>query len=816
MLERLEDRTVLSAPSLAYSSYLPGIGYAAAADSSGNLYVTGNAGSGMATTPGAFQTSGSGVFVAKLSPTTNQVIYATYLGTNDSNASNVAGVGIAVDAAGDAYVTGIAGSSFPTTSNAAFPTTNATYNGFFAELNPSGSGLIYSTYLPNAATNADVSLGEPGGIAVDSSGNAYLTGAAVAGLPTTSGAFQTSFQSTSTTNAYFAKIDPNLSGQASLVYATYLGGTGQDQGTSIAIDGAGKAYVAGDTTSTNFPTTAGAFQTAYSSRGLPPRPYSGTAVGNAFVAKLDPSLSGSASLVYSTYLGVFDGYVSELTAVIDVPTEKTGPAIAVNSSGNAYVAGATNSILFPTTSGAFQTSPPTPNGSYHGGDENAFVSELNATGSGLVYSTYLGGNDQDGAFGLALDSQGNAYVTGWTRSTTFPTVNPIQAHNAGGTDAWNAPAADVFVTAVNSSGSGLLFSTYLGDTNNDFGNGSAIDSANNIYVLGETSSSSFPTTAGAWQSAGSGFVSKITAAVAPAGSLGVTGFPSAITAGAAGTVTVTAESASGGTNTGYAGTVHFTSSDPQAVLPADYTFTTADQGTHTFAVTLDTAGTQSIAVTDATNSFTGSQTGITVTPAAASTFRLTGYPSPTNAGLAGNFTATALDPYGNLATGYAGTVHFSSSDPLAVLPADYTFTGADQGVHTFTATLKKAGTQSLTATDTATGSIAGSQAGIAVKPAAASTFSISAPASVTHGVAFTITVTALDAYGNVATGYTGKVHFTSSDGTAILPANYTFTANDAGVHTFVNKTTLKKRGTQTVTITDSADGLAASVSINVV
>ncbi len=195
---------------------------------------------------------------------------------------------------------------------------------------------------------------------------------------------------------------------------------------------------------------------------------------------------------------------------------------------------------------------------------------------------------------------------------------------------------------------------------------------------------------------------------------------------------------------------------------------------------------------------------------------VTGFPSATTAGAASAFTVTVQNLDGSTATSHAGTVHFSSSDPRAVLPADYTFTAADQGVHAFSAILKTAGSRSLTATDTVTGRIAGSEAGIVVNPAAASLLVISAPSSVTHGVAFSLTLTVADAYGNVVTGYVGTVHFTSSDSTAALPANYTFTAGDAGVHTFVNKTTLRKRGTRSITVTDTHNsGLTASINTSV-
>jgi hypothetical protein len=295
----------------------------------------------------------------------------------------------------------------------------------------------------------------------------------------------------------------------------------------------------------------------------------------------------------------------------------------------------------------------------------------------------------------------------------------------------------------------------------------------------------------------------------------VAGFPSPITAGVAGSFTVTALDSSGSVMTGYTGMVHFTSSDARAWLPADYTFTAADQGVHTFSATLKTAGTQALTVTDRTNtSGTGTQAGITVTTAAVSYFTVAGFPSATTAGDSHSFTITARDLYGNVVAGYSGTVHFTSSDVQAVLPGNYTFTAADQGAHTFSATLKTAGYQSLTARDTA-GAIAGSQY-VTVNAAAARRLVLSAPTSVNANTAFSLTVTVVDAYGNVVTGYTGTLSFSSSDAMANLPKKYTFTAADRGVHTFTNLR-LKKQGKQTVTVTDTLDSsITGSAIVNVV
>jgi hypothetical protein len=283
----------------------------------------------------------------------------------------------------------------------------------------------------------------------------------------------------------------------------------------------------------------------------------------------------------------------------------------------------------------------------------------------------------------------------------------------------------------------------------------------------------------------------------------VSGFPSATTAGVAGTFTVTAENADGTTATGYTGTVHFSSSDGQAVLPADYTFTAADAGVDAFSATLKTAGTQSITAADATTfGLTGTDGAITVNAAAASTMTVSGFPSPITAGLAGNFTVTLKDAYGNIANGYTGTVRFTSSDAKAVLPANYTFTAADAGVHAFSAALKTAGTESITAADMAIASLTAPESGIVVSAAAASQFILAAPSSVSAGVPFSLSIKVEDAYGNVVTGYTGTVHFTSTDSRATLPANYTFTAADKGVHTFTGLI-LRKSGNQKITIIDT-------------
>jgi subtilisin family serine protease len=290
---------------------------------------------------------------------------------------------------------------------------------------------------------------------------------------------------------------------------------------------------------------------------------------------------------------------------------------------------------------------------------------------------------------------------------------------------------------------------------------------------------------------------------AAARSLSIAGYPASDTAGVAHGITVTALDPYGNVATGYVGTLAFSSSDGRAVLPAHYTFTAADAGTHTFPVTLETAGTQSITATDTVNAnLTAGENSITVQAAQATRLAVTGFPTPDTAGTSVGVTVTAYDAFGNVATGYAGTLALSSSDAAAVLPPDHTFTVANAGTYSFLVTLETAGTQSITATDTTTPSLTGAESNIIVNPAAASTLSIAGfPTTDTAGNAHTVSVTAFDAYGNVATGYVGTVAFSSSDGRAVMPPEYTFTSTDAGKHAF--SVSLVTASTQSITATDT-------------
>jgi RHS repeat-associated protein len=296
----------------------------------------------------------------------------------------------------------------------------------------------------------------------------------------------------------------------------------------------------------------------------------------------------------------------------------------------------------------------------------------------------------------------------------------------------------------------------------------------------------------------------------PAATLMVSNVVSPQTGGTASDVRVEARTSAGVTSVVYAGTVHFTSTDAQAVLPGDYTFTSADQGVHVFTsgVTLKSSGTQSVTATDTkTATIKGSQTGITVNPGPASTMLVSGISTPRTAGVLATVTVEVRDALGNRATGYRGTIHFTS-DALApfALPGDYTFTATDSGIHTFTngVSLTRAGSWSVTAADTVNSSLTGSQGGIVVNPAAVSKLAVSGiPATWTMNFPSSASVEAQDQYGNRVTAYRGTVHFTSTDAQATLPANYTFTSTDAGIHAFSNGVTLKTLGTQSVTATDT-------------
>jgi hypothetical protein len=442
---------------LVYSTYLGGSAQdgsnAIAVDSAGSAYVTGWTCSSDFPTALPLQASLKGAcdpFVTKFNPSGTSLVYSTYLGgsggpvTGTGYGDSDTGAGIAVDSSGSAYVTGGTESSDFPTANPLQPGLKGYENVFVSKLNPSGSALVYSTYLGGSSEDYGA------GIAVDSSGNAYLTGAASSPDFPTVNPIQTYQSKIGVANAFVAKLNP---GGSALIYSTYLGGSGSpipydgnsqscgDEGLGIAVDSTGVAYVTGSTCSSDFP-TVNPIQT-YQSKYIAP---------NAFVAKLN---SAGSALIYSTFLGGSGCRTQDNPQAGD-----EGLGIAIESTGVAYVAGSTCSTDFPTVN-AIQASNNNTGINSTGNPTNpytGFVACLTATGSALAYSTYLGGTSLAQASAIAVDSSGNAHVGGGSWPG-FPTVNPIQANNGGAFVAMISPPP-----AVTFAPTSLDFGTVLGGT----------------------------------------------------------------------------------------------------------------------------------------------------------------------------------------------------------------------------------------------------------------------------------------------------------------------------------------------------------------
>lgn len=322
--------------------------------------------------------------------------------------------------------------------------------------------LVYSTYLGGSGND----YGQ--GIAVDSTGDIYVTGYTFVVFPSTVNNFPTTPNTPQPTPPVGDKEDAfvvRFDAAGNVLYSTYLGGSDDDQGADIAVDGTGRAYVTGYTLSTDFPTTANAPQSTF-----------GGGYSDVFVARL--SAAGDA-LEYSTYLGGTAG------------GNEQGTGIAVDSVGRAYVTGFTPSDDFPIANAPQST---------FGGGEDVFVARLTPAGDDLEYSTYLGGGDDDEyGYSIAVDGDGRAYVTGYTYSTDFPTTaNAPQSDYQGGNDAGHR--GDAFVVRLSAGVSpSLEYSTYLGGGDSDFGTDIAVDGAGRAYVTGLTVSDNFPTTLNALQ-----------------------------------------------------------------------------------------------------------------------------------------------------------------------------------------------------------------------------------------------------------------------------------------------------------------------------
>jgi hypothetical protein len=510
--DRSRELVIDPSVSYEYSTFLGGSGddegYGIAFDSSGNAYVTGQTAS--ANFPGSSSTNKllgtTNAFVTKISPTGSSLVYSVYVGGSGSDSGN----GIAVDASGDVFVTGgTSSTNFPVMPNpGAFQTTlkGTTGNAFVFELGTSGA-ITFSTYL--GGTGTDTALG----IALASNGDVYVVGKTSSTNFPTLNFIQGSLGTGNTDDGFVTRL--NSSGTA-LVYSTYLGGSATgDAANAVAVDSSDNAYVTGQTYNSTFPTTTGAFQRTCGSCS--------NGNSNVFVTVIN---AAGTNYIYSTFLG---GSGSD-----------EGNGIAVDSSGSAYVTGATTSSDFPHTTGAF------------GGSTDAFVTKFNSTGTApLAYSTFIGGSAVDAGAGIALDGMNNAYVTGTTGSSNFPTVNPTQSAFGGG-------QSDAFVSEVGAVGS-LVFSTYLGGSGaEDVGNlgAIAVDTAGaNIYVTGNTiptppsTSNNFPVQAAEQPTPGGGydvFVVKYTQGTAPTFSLSATALsPGSVSPGGSATSTVTVTPAGG-------------------------------------------------------------------------------------------------------------------------------------------------------------------------------------------------------------------------------------------------------------------------------
>ena len=423
--------------------------------------------------------------------------YSTYIGGENQDTA----FGIALDAAGDAY---IAGSTFSTM----YPTQNpesttppsdiAFGTAFVSELNPTGTMLLYSTYLGGSGNSTAMFGDQANGIAVDTAtpANIYVAGFTYStDFPVSTTPLQSTFPTGNTgQTAFITKLTPSATGSAQLAYSSFLGGNTQDEALAIAVDATGNAYVAGETASSNFPTMG---------TQIPNGP---NAAGTGFLTKINTTDSGAASLVYSTYLGG-SGATSGFLGVADIAL-----GVTIDANSNAYVVGGTDSTNFPTAG------TPVPGSTACGanGSSSAFISVISTTNGTLGYSQCLSGSVQEFAFGVSLGTgvpavtTKVAYITGQTYSSNFPvTTNSIPV--AGG----SVSNGVAFVSLLNTnSTTPLQYSTFLGGKGGDLGSSIATDSLGNAYVTGTTDSTNFPVTAGALETTlhntdGVAFVSKI-------------------------------------------------------------------------------------------------------------------------------------------------------------------------------------------------------------------------------------------------------------------------------------------------------------------
>lgn len=456
------SRTLVIDP-LIYSTFVAGTGLHITSNSvidrDGNIYLVGSTISAdYPTSTGAYQTTSNKVdpgdaivFVTKMNPSGTALAFSTYIG---GAASNDNGFGIAIDSSRNVFAVGTTNQTgntgdYPVTSGAFQTARGGGADGFLSKLSSTGNTLVYSTFLGGPG---DESIYD---VAVDRQGNAIATGESDSTFPTTTGAYQRTRGGIF--DAFVTKF--NASGSA-LTYSTLIGGEDSESPLCISVDSAGNSFIGGQTLSSNFPTTSGAYDRTLNS------------LNDAFFTKLNAA--GSA-LVYSTFIGGTDDQ-----SVIDVVASNDGTAVVV---------GWTRADDFPTTNEAYSTT-------FNGGFSDGFLLKFNSTGSSLLYSTYLGGSDEDYAYAVAVDHKGRPYVTGTTYSTDFPmTLTAYDISHNG--------ESDLFVVKLNFNASGFLYSSYIGGESDDIPVGMGVDSSGTACIGGYTYSPDFPTTPGAFQTSSS-------------------------------------------------------------------------------------------------------------------------------------------------------------------------------------------------------------------------------------------------------------------------------------------------------------------------
>jgi RHS repeat-associated protein len=483
-------------PTLTYSTYLgeggTDRGKDIAIDANGNAYVTGISYCSNFPLVDPLQQGGAGqqdIIISKISADGSTLLYSTCLGGTGRDV----GYAIDLDSQGRIVVAGETNSTdFPIVSGI------STYGGgicspdpcedlFMVILNASGSAISFSTYLGGSDQE------EFGDVAVDANDKVIVVGGSAASNYPTVNAYDNTFGGVSGCDAseicydaVVTKVDPTLTGASSLLYSTFLGGNDQDSLYAVVLDASGKIYLTGKSESDTYPV-------------LNPLQATRENSSDAVVTQIDPSLSGSASLIYSTYYGS-DGY-------------DEGYGIARDANGILYITGVAGSIEFPLRNPLqhFYGCTATP-------CNDAFVAKLDIATNALIYSTLLGGGNEDEGYAIEVDSSGRAYVVGYTTSSNFPVYDALQA-TKGADGCSTAPCADAFLTVLEPDGQSYAYSTYLGGSDEDVANGLTLDSANNIYVVGETYSGDFVTTSGAYDVSNTGthadaFIVKVSALAA--------------------------------------------------------------------------------------------------------------------------------------------------------------------------------------------------------------------------------------------------------------------------------------------------------------